>query len=140
MTKREAIIQAIKAKLSSVTGVSDSSVYRSRVEAFTRGQSPAVSVEPISDIADNQMTYFVDWTMLVRVTLIVRGAIPDQVADPIIESVHGKIMADQSLGGLSIDLQPSSVSFELIEADQPVGNISLDYQVRYRTAAASVSV
>jgi hypothetical protein len=71
--------------------------------------------------------------------VIVRGNIPDQVADPIIESLHAKLMADLTLGGYAIDVQPQGVSFELVEADQPAGVISCDYLVRYRTSVANLS-
>jgi hypothetical protein len=77
--------------------------------------------------------------MTVRVAIIVRGAIPDQVADPIIESAHAKIMADLTLGGYAIDVQPINVSFDLQEADQPAGVIMMDYLVRYRTKVADLT-
>ena len=77
--------------------------------------------------------------MTVRVAIIVRGSIPDQVADPIIESAHAKIMADLTLGGYAIDVQPISVSFDLQEADQPAGVIMMDYLVRYRTKVADLT-
>lgn len=139
MTKRESILQAIKSRLTSVTGVLDANIYRSRVEPLSRGKSPAIVVEPLSDSADPSMTGVMFWTLQVRLSVIVRGDPPDQVADPILESIHSKIAADLSLGGLAMDIQPSNVTFELIEGDQPVGIISLDYRVQYRTSADSLS-
>jgi hypothetical protein len=139
MTKREAILAAMKAKLVSVTGVTDANVFRSRVEPFSRGRVPAIVVEPIQDVPDTNVVPYLTWAMTVRVSVVVRGDVPDQVADPIIESLHSKLMSDLSLGGLSMDIQPSPVTFELIEGDQPIGIISLDYRVQYRTGVESLS-
>ena len=139
ITKRETILAAIRTALTGTTGVG-TRIYRSRVEPLTRGESPAIVVEPISDTAEqNTALPTLDWSLTVRVAVIVRGNVPDQVADPIVESVHAKIMADLTLGGYAIDVQPVSVSFDLMEADQPAGVIACDYLVRYRTNVADLT-
>ena len=138
-TKRETILAAVRTALTGTTGVS-SRIYRSRVEPMARAESPAIVVEPISDTAEqNTSLPTLDWSLTVRVAVIVRGAIPDQQADPIVESLHSKLMADLTLGGYAIDIQPQSVSFEMVEADQPAGVISCDYLIRYRTANANLA-
>ena len=138
-TKRETILAAIRTALIGTTGVS-TRIYRSRVEPLARQESPAIVVEPISDSAkQNTALPTLDWSLTVRVAVIVRGDIPDQLADPIVEDAHGKIMADLTLGGYAIDVQPQSVSFDLMEADQPAGVIMMDYLVRYRTSVADLS-
>lgn len=132
-TKRENILAAIATALTGTTGVS-TRIYRSRVEPITRGESPALVIEPISDNAQqNTSLPRLDWSLLVRVAVIVRGNIPDQLADPTVESLHAKMMADLTLGGYAIDVQPQAVNFEMVEADQPAGVISCDFLVRYRT-------
>jgi hypothetical protein len=139
-TKRESILTAIAAALVGTTGVS-TRIYRSRVEPITRGESPAIVIEPISDSAQqNTALPTLDWSLVVRVAVIVRGNIPDQLADPTVESLHAKMMADLTLGGYAIDVQPQSVSFELVEADQPAGVIACDFLVRYRTEVANLSI
>ena len=138
-TKRESILAAIATALVGTTGVS-TRIYRSRVEPITRGESPAIVIEPISDSAQqNTALPTLDWSLVVRIAVIVRGNIPDQLADPTIESLHAKMMADLTLGGYAIDVQPQSVSFELVEADQPAGVIACDFLIRYRTEVASLS-
>jgi hypothetical protein len=77
--------------------------------------------------------------LTVRISVIVRGAIPDQLADPTVESLHSKLMADLTLGGYAIDIQPQAVTFELVEADQPAGVISCDYLIRYRTNVTNLA-
>ncbi len=138
-TRRETILAAIASTLAGTTGVS-TRIYRSRVEPLSRGESPALVIEPISDSAE-QLTSLprLDWSLTVRIAVIVRGNIPDQVADATIESLHSKLMADLTLGGYAIDIQPQGVNFEMVEADQPAGVISCDYLVRYRTSVANLA-
>jgi hypothetical protein len=138
-TKREQVLTAIRTALTGTTGVG-TRIYRSRVEPLTRQESPAIVVEPVNDSAEqNTALPTLDWSLTVRVAIIVRGDVPDQVADPIVESAHAKIMADLSLGGYAIDVQPISVTFDLQEADQPAGVIMMDYLVRYRTNVANLA-
>jgi hypothetical protein len=138
-TKREQVLTAIRTALTGTTGVG-TRIYRSRVEPLARQESPAIVIEPISDQAQqNTSLPTLDWSLTVRVAIIVRGNVPDQLADPIVESAHAKLMADLTLGGYAIDVQPQNVSFELMEADQPAGVISLDYLVRYRTNVADLT-
>ena len=138
-TKRETIIAAVRTALIGTTGVS-TRIYRSRTEPITRGESPAIVVEPLTDTAaQNTSLPTLDWSLTVRVAVIVRGAIPDQVADPIVESLHAKIMADLTLGGYAIDIQPIGVTFDIVEADQPAGVVMCDYRVQYRTSVTNLA-
>lgn len=138
-TKREQVLAAIRTALTGTTGVS-TRIYRSRVEPLARGETPAIVVEPISDTAQqNTSLPTLDWSLTVRIAVIVRGNIPDQVADPIVQDMHSKLMADLTLGGYAIDVQPQGVTFELAEADQPSGVIACDYVVRYRTSVTNLA-
>lgn len=132
-TRRENILAQIATALTGTTGVG-TRIYRSRVEPLTRGESPALVIEPISDTPEqNTSLPTLDWSLVVRVSVVCRGEKPDQLADPVVQSLHSKIMADLTVGGFAIDVQPQTVGFEMIDADQPAGVISCDYLVRYRT-------
>lgn len=138
-TKREQVLTAIRTALTGTTGVG-TRIYRSRVEPLARQESPAIVIEPVSDTAEqNTSLPTLDWSLTVRIAVIVRGNIPDQLADPIVSSAHSKIMADLTLGGYAIDVQPLSVSFDFVEADQPSGVIAMDYLVRYRTSVTNLA-
>jgi hypothetical protein len=138
-TKRERVLAAVTSALAGTTGVS-TRIYRSRVEPVSRAESPALVVEPLSDTAaQNTALPTLDWSMIVRITVIVRGAVPDQLADPIIESLHGKVMADLTLGGYAIDVQPIGVTFNFTEADGAAGEIQCDYRVMYRTSVTNLA-
>lgn len=138
-TKRESILADIASSLAGTVQVG-SRIYRSRVEPLARGESPAIVVEPGGDDPEFSVRLDrLDWSLTVRISIIVRSAIPDQAADPIVEDVHSKIMSDYTAGGYAIDIEPGTVNFELVEADQPAGVISMLYRVRYRTTLGDLS-
>jgi hypothetical protein len=137
-SKRETILARVVAALAGTTGVS-TRIYRSRVEPLARGEAPAIVVEPVSDQAVQDTVGTLQWTLTFRVSVIVRGAVTDQLADPAMLDVHSKLMADDTLDGLVILLLPSTVSFETIEADQPAGVVSAEFTAQYRTALNSLS-
>jgi len=136
-TRRELILARIASNLSSITGAT---VYRSRVEPLARGEVPAVIVEPVNDQPiDTNFYDKLDWTMRVRITTIVRAAIPDDDSDTYTQQVHQKLMADQTVNGYALDLTPDRTDFSLYEADVPLGIISQDFLVRYRTSRTSLT-
>ena len=119
--------------LANTTGVS-TRIYRSRVVPLSRGESPALILEPVSDtVEQNTSLPTLDHFLTIRISVIVRGDVPDKVADPIVESAHSKVMADLTVNNLAIDIQPSDTSFEMLDADQPGGVTGIEYIVRYRT-------
>jgi hypothetical protein len=137
-SKNEQILAQIATTLAGTAGVS-TRIWRSRVEAMGRSETPALVIEPLS-ITYTQQTSLptLDALLRVRVTIIVRGTVPDSLADPTMVSLHSKLMADLTLGGLAIDVQPSQTTFNLIEADQPAGLISCEYDIKYRTQVAAL--
>jgi hypothetical protein len=138
MTKREQILAAIRTALTDTVGVG-TRIYRSRVEPMARQESPAIVVEPLEDTAEqNTSLPTLDWSLTVRVAVVVRANVPDQAADPIVESLHSKMMADLTLGGIAIDVQPLRVEFQTVEADVPAGVVMCDYLVRYRTSVGNL--
>lgn len=138
-TKREQILSAVRATLVGTVGVG-TRIYRSRVEPVARAESAALIVEPVSNVpTQNTSLPTLDHVLNMRVVIIVRDAVPDQAADPIIESMHSKLVADLTLGGLCIDIQPGPTEFTLEAADTPVGVIFNNFRILYRTQVATLS-
>ena len=77
--------------------------------------------------------------MRVRIVVIVRGTIPDNVADPTVESLFTKVLNDPTVGGLAKDIRPATQTFEVLEADQPAGLITCEFEIDYRTSYNSLS-
>lgn len=144
-TKREQILKALVSKLETITGM-ENSVFRSRVVPFRRNQFPAIAVEFLTDTPD-QASFpqpIIGWAMLFSVRVFTKANIeselsPDQVADPLVQAIHQKIVEDLSLGGLSMDIQPAAVKNELFEGDLDTGIISMNYLVQYRTTNADLT-
>ena len=80
-----------------------------------------------------------DWSMRVRVSTIVRAAIPDDDSDTYTQQVHLRLMADQTINSYALDLTPDRTDFSLVEADVPLGIISQDFIVRYRTSRSDLT-
>jgi len=139
-SKREQILAKIKTNLTGTTGVG-TRIFRSRVEPMTRAESPSLVVEFVTDQPTvNSATYLkLDWTLRVRIVVVVRSSTPDTSADPTIESLHTKIVSDPTLGGLAIDVRPSTVTFEAIDADQPAGVVFCDFEIDYRSSYDDLS-
>lgn len=105
-----------------------------------RNETPALVIEPVQiNYAQNTSLPTLDATMRVRLTVVVRGTVPDQLADATVVSMHSKVMADLTLGGVAIDVQPVQTLFNLIEADQPAGLVSCEYDIKYRTLVADLT-
>lgn len=132
-TKRETILARIATVLVNTTGVSDR-IFRSRTTALTRAETPSIIIEPQNDVVEQTTSLpTLDHTLTVRISVVVRSSTPHQTADPVVESLHSKLMADLTLNGNAIDIQPADTSFQFIDADQAGGIIECDYDIRYRT-------
>ena len=138
--KREQIIAAVATALVGTTGVS-TRIYRSRAEAFARDEAPAIIIEPAADVPRGEpvSTCKIDWTLTVAIIVYTRGAIPDQLAAPIVGSLHSKLMVDRTLGGLALDVWPGQVLHQKEQADQTAGWTTCDYTVRYRTSITDLT-
>ena len=136
-TRRELILARMKTNLDAISGAT---VYRSRVEPLARGETPAIIIEPIDD-NPTDTTFFdkLDWSMRVRISTIVRAAVPDDDSDTYTQQVHLKLMADQTVNSYALDLTPDRTDFSLVEADVPLGIISQDFIVRYRTSRSDLT-
>ena len=136
-TRRELILARMKTNLDAIT---NATVYRSRVEPLARAETPAIIIEPVEDNpTDTNFFDKLDWAMRVRVSTIVRAAVPDDDSDTSTQQVHLRLMADQTINSYALDLTPDRTDFSLVEADIPLGIISQDFIVRYRTSRSDLT-
>jgi len=136
-TRRELILARMKTNLDAIT---NATVYRSRVEPLARAETPAIIIEPVEDNpTDTNFFDKLDWSMRVRVSTIVRAAVPDDDSDTYTQQVHLILMADQTINSYALDLTPDRTDFSLVEADVPLGIISQDFIVRYRTSRSDLT-
>lgn len=138
-SKRERILAAIMANLVGTVGV-DNRVYRSRVAALDRAQSPAIVVRPKGESEPVENFFnLVDRLFTLTVDIITRGAVPDSLADPIIADVHARVMADLTLGGLALEVREGKTDFQIENADQDLCLLTVEYTVWYRTSKSDLT-
>lgn len=134
---RERIIAAAAAAIDAAT---TTTVYRSRAEALTRRQSPAIVVEPGLDTLDRAVSSCkLDWSLTLVAAVYSVGSIPDQVADPVIQKIHTALMTDRSLGGIAYDCWPIDVDPQMDAGDPPSMWTVCRFTVRYRTSIADLT-
>ena len=136
---REQILAHIAATVLPGTAQVGSRIYRSRAQAYSRSEAPAITVSPGEDNPVNAPRTTgaslgrLDQVLPVLIEIYVRGDVPDQLADPIGVDVHSRMMADRTLGGLAHDVQPDGWRPEYEQADATAGWIGHKFLVRYRT-------
>lgn len=133
-SRRENILKHVESVVRTAVPAA-TKVYRSRVEAMRREEGSGIIIEPINDTADYNNLNTVEWLLSFRLAVITRGVKPDQLADPIINSLFSAIMTDRTLGGRVFDVIPSNISFNILEADQPAGITEVVFSARYRTSS-----
>lgn len=127
---REQIVARMAAALSG-TLPNALPVYRSREQAFARGDLPAVVVKP----ADEETQAIAESLEISRfnahVEIIVRGDVWDNLADPIIVAAHALLLGDAQLAALVSKLRRTSAKWEAHEADQTAGVLTQTYHLIY---------
>ena len=136
---REQILAYIETVVLPGTVQVGSRIYRSRAQAYSRSEAPAITVSPGEDNPVNAPRTTgaslgrLDQVLPVLIEIYVRGDVPDQLADPIGVDVHARMMADRTLGGLAHDVQPDGWRPEYEQADATAGWIGHKFLIRYRT-------
>jgi hypothetical protein len=140
MSIRESILLRIMTNLTNTTGVG-TRIYRSRVEALARSETPAIVVEWTRDECDMTGSLpYLNWSLVVRIAVVTRGAVPDQIASPTVTNLHLRLLSDITLNGLAYDIIPMVTEFETVDTDQPTGITLCFYRVRYRTTLGDIAV
>jgi hypothetical protein len=140
MTARESILEYLVALLA---GVQDVTVFRSREAALDKSEGIAILVKPEEEPVEMRSrsgTGLVFRNLTVVITVIARGVVPDQLADPAVQSVHSLIMADQTLQGRCALLMEQSTKWDFEVGDGTAVAVEMRYTVRYQTSAKDISV
>ena len=137
-SQREVILAHLKTVLD---GVGGATAYRSREAPATRAEGPVLVIVPeeesVQRLGSGPGLVLRSLTVVLRV--VTRGAVPDQVADPVLVAAHAVMMADNTLGGRAALVQEESTRFDFEIADQTALASELRYEIRYHTLAASLT-
>ena len=137
MTKRETIMQAVMTRLGTVSGIT--SVERTREDAMAREESPAIAARWTDEAVLREAVPYTDKALDIEVYVYARGTPPDQVADPVVQSVHAALMGEPTLGGLAIDISEAGTSMEPDEADLTAAGVTMRFRIQYRHQRASLA-
>ena len=136
---RERILERIRTVTLPGTVQVGQRIYRSRAQAYSRSEAPAITISPGEDNPVNAPRTIgaslgrLDQALPVLIEIYVRGDVPDQLADPIGVDVHARMMADRTMGGLAHDVQPDGFRPEYEQADASAGWMQYRFLIRYRT-------
>ena len=112
-----AAVAAIVAALSASTPVA-SQIARVRLRPLAATQGQAVVVRPLqseASVSSLSPDLPVSWTSAISVECYARtsaATTPDVAVDSLVEAVYARLMADPTLGGVVLSLQPQSMSWD----------------------------
>ena len=136
---REQILERIRTSTLPGTVQVGTRIYRSRAQAYSRSEAPAICISPGEEKPVNAPHTIgasmgrLDLYLPVLIEVYVRGDIPDQLADPIGVDIHARMMADRTMGGLAIEVQPDGWMPQYEPADATAGWMGQKFLIRYRT-------
>jgi hypothetical protein len=137
-SKSEQVIAGLFAAVEVIPGLTG--VYRSRADAFSRREAPALVVEPLSHDPKMASICRMEWTDQIAFAIYTRGGdlgglSPDQQSDPIRVALHRIIMQQRyQVAGIDVTaIMPGKVTRELEAGDVPAMWTVCWYWVSYRT-------
>jgi len=136
-------VTAIVAALQSAPAVC-SHVDRVRLRPVAQGVSLAVAVRPVqSEVQQYQLSSLpVSWSTTVSVECYAKSGAatsPDVAVDALLESVYSRLMADPTLAGAVVTLQPKGISYDFDADGEHSTCASLVLQVLHRSVGATLS-
>ncbi len=136
-SKRETILAAITTLLETIPGTGG--VFRAKQPPIVRDDNPIIVFDWSGEIPNETVIPFMDWQLSVRIEIVARGIIPDQVADPIINLVYAALMSNPTISGNAMDTFPVQVGNNPVEVDNGGTVIIMDFRIKHRTAYADMT-
>jgi hypothetical protein len=130
MTKSESILQAIQLLVS--TALPTVTITRSRTARFGESELPAVNIMPGTDDAINHANQLNRHELTVTFEVYVKPQdLPDQAADPIIETIHQSLLNSSTLPLLVSHLQYKGRIWDFEDADNSALKLTITYAFTY---------
>lgn len=139
-----ATVAAIVAALSAGTPVA-SQIARVRLRPIAQNQGQAVIVRPLqADVSEASLTpgYPVSWTSAISVECYARAGADttaDVAVDSLVEATFARLMADTTLGGVVLALQPKGIAWDFDTDGDQTACATLIFNARHRTQGATLS-
>lgn len=137
MTVGESIMEALSTALATVAGAT---LFRSRQAAVARSEGIAILLQPDEESNEDRTIDLQINKLTVLVNILARADIPDQAADPVLQSVNQVIMQDRTLGGLCSRIIAHSTKWIFEEADATAVSIEKRYTITYLTRSSDMTI
>lgn len=133
---REQIVKAALAALNAPVGKPATAV-RSRIDAYSEVEMPAIGITPELEDVDRSSKDVAYRKLRLRVGILVKATgAADAAADTVIQHVITSLYADESLGGLALQIAEEKLVWEFEPSLNDVCSVQMDFQVAYTTKVA----
>lgn len=137
MTKTESILQAIKLLVS--TALPTVTITRSRTASFGESELPAINIMPGIDDATNHANQLNRHEFNITFDLHVTPQdVPDQAADPLVESIHQSLISSSTLPLLVSHMQYKGRIWDFEDADNSALKLTVTYVFTYINPASQL--
>ena len=136
-------VAAIVAALNAPTPVA-TQVARVRLRPMAAEQAQAVVVRPLQAEVSEKSLYPdqpVSWTSAIAVECYARSGVattPDVAVDSLVEAVYARLMADPTLGGVVLSLQPQAITWDFDADGEQTTCAVITFHARQRSAGATL--
>lgn len=138
ISRREAIVREIVTRIAAA--VSPIAVLRQPTLAIPREGTPAIVVAVESDAPVKRANDRMERDLVVRLTALARDPVDGfAVADDLICRAHAALMADPTLGGLSLAMTEGEADWQAEDADVEAVAIPATYRITYRTLVSDIT-
>lgn len=139
MHPRQAIREAVRARLISAATSAGARVYETRMTPFREVELPAIAVYTMDETADDRGSSPRELTrkLTLEIVAAVRAADNvDDALDSISLEIERAMHSDETLGGTASDsvLTSTDIGIE-IEGNKPIGMVRINYAVTYYSHA-----
>ena len=137
-------VAAIVAALNAGTPVAPQ-VARVRLRPLAATATTAVVVRPLnSEVSEMALIpgHPVSWATSISVECYARSSAataPDAAVDSLVEAVYARLMADTTLGGVVVAVQPQSISWDFDVDGEQTTCATLVFTTRHRSPGATLS-
>lgn len=135
-------VSAVMAALSASPAIA-AQVERVRLRPLSASSTTAVVVRPLaSEALESEMMsgYPISWQTAIAIECYARSSRPvtaDASVDALITAVYGRLMADPTLAGAAIVLQPQGVSYDFDVDGEQTACATFVFLARQRTTGAN---
>jgi hypothetical protein len=136
-TLREQYLDAIVAQIKLIPGLA-AVVDRSLSSAFSTDDDDVIVIHRGKEDVDNDMYPVADRSLEVKVSIVTRNAVPERIADALIEQVHPRLIAFSPAGVTDV-AEIGSDEPKYGGADGQTCMLTTRYRLLYRTQANSLT-